>query len=310
MSNFAHNPPKARQLTGWLLDGAGNRFIVLERSAIVPWFDQIPLLAPSLCHLWDPPAEGVIVVDAVDDLHLVMDFWNPDGSTGMMCGNGGRCAALFAIHQQLLPSAQSQFTLRVNENSYLIERLTANTFRLQFPPITRLQYPLSLPLFGHSVPAGFVDNGSEHLVLWYPDVAPLFPQAASFETFPLDQLVPPIWAHPLFQERKVNVNLVLPLDATTLRIRTFERGVNAETAACGTGAIAAAAVTASRNGERKEKRYTVIPPSGDPLSVDLQIQNHTMIPALAGSATLVAAAEFTIENGTVHPVRFIPSNTA
>jgi len=227
----------------------------------------------------------------------------------MMCGNGGRCAALFAIHQQLVSSQQFRFTLQVNKIAYSIERLAANTFRLQFPPITQLRYPLLLSLFGQSVATGFVDNGSEHLVLWYPDVAPLFPKAPSFEAFPLDQLVPPIWTHPLFQERKVNINLVLPVDSGTLKIRTFERGVNAETAACGTGAIAAAAVTASQHGEHKEKRYTVIPPSGDPLVVDLQIRNHTVIPALTGSATFVAAVAFAIENGTVHPVRFISLNT-
>ncbi len=294
---------KVSPIRCWLLSGAGNRFVLIDREAIAPWASELPALVPQLCQLWTPPAEGVILLGDRQGNRFVMEFWNPDGTTGMMCGNGGRCAALYVAHTYgEMPATQMQ--LVVGGESYTVRRLSTHSFQLDFPPLRQVDPSVVVELAGHSVAATYVDNGADHLVLWLAELQRLSPAFRDFHHIPWEQLVPPLWEHPRFRQRKVNVNVAMPVAPGVLHFRTFERGVNAETAACGTGAVAvavAAALSAGSNG-LDERVYTLLPPSQHWLTVRLRFQQGRIIPSLEGDARLHGFVDVKIERRSVCPI--------
>jgi diaminopimelate epimerase len=164
-----------------------------------------------------------------------MDFYNPDGTTGMLCGNGARCAAQAARQYGYATANTVRFEVlgAINTAEFLPNGSTRVFF--QDPIVIRLNF--SIPLQEKDVTVSYVDLGSQHVVV--------FCDGLDIEKLNVEQLGSLFRWHPAFAPIGANANFIeVRKDGagTYLRIRTFERGVEGETLACGTGCMSSAIV--------------------------------------------------------------------
>lgn len=242
--------------------GAGNRFVIVDGRQLAiaaPWDT---LLVSRLCkrvNLAD--AEGVLVLRDSDTTKAACryDFYNPDGSTGVMCGNGARCAVRHAV----LAGDLQKNTIDLGLNGRVFNARLVGDDRVA----------LRLPLF-HELRLidawTYVDVGSRHVVV---DARDLVASVDEFDRFDLHRFAND---NLNFYREKVgivslNLNIAYPIDGeNTIHLRTYENGVFNETQACGTGAVSTAVAFWTRNVIR-QATIEIVPTSGRVLTVHLDL---------------------------------------
>jgi len=208
------------------MHGAGNDFVAFDARVLEsPLRDEI---VRALCdRRRGIGADGVLVVTPVSATHLRVDYLNRDGGPAF-CGNGTRCAVRFARDRNLLEEhaivLAGSLTLRVVDQ--------AGAVRVEMPEPVLDASPLALAPFDGSLDEGWrVRVGVPHLVVRVVDT----------ESVDVARRGALLRQAPFLGAEGANVNFVEERGPSRLRVRTFERGVEAETLACGTGAVAAAA---------------------------------------------------------------------
>ena len=220
---------RGQRVEFWKMNGAGNDFIILNNLAEKLPESAFPALARRLCerHL-SIGADGLIVVDAAQDRgDYRMRFYNSDGSLGEMCGNGARCVCRYGCETGLAGEKQTVETtagivtgVRITERLYRV--------RLNDPSVVKLNCPVEVD--GTAWPCSYVELGNPgipHAVIPYPGLR----QADETQ---LRELGRRLRHHPAFS-KGANVNFYELTGEDTLWERTFERGVEDFTYACGTG---------------------------------------------------------------------------
>jgi diaminopimelate epimerase len=233
------------------MSGAGNDFLVLDREAshslggdLVGWVRRVCRRGLSV------GADGVLLVEPAGPERVRVRFYNPDGSPAF-CGNGSRCAARFA-HSRGFAGPSMVLETAIGE---LPAEILGERVRLELPP-PRETGPRTLEWPGERLDGRGIDSGVPHFVVWTGSVA----------RAPLESWGPRVRSHPAFGEAGTNLDLVARLEDGALAIRTWERGVEGETLACGSGALAAAHASRLEGGPQS---VTVLPASGVPLTVSL-----------------------------------------
>lgn len=240
------------------MNGAGNDFVLVDNRA-----GKISLTTGQIVRLCDRHrgvgADGVmmLVPARTGKADWAWDFYNSDGSVADMCGNGARC---FARYVQKAAGKNRDFTFEtaagVIAASFAGELVTVN---LTKPKDLKLNQTVSLstgPATIHSL-----NTGVPHAVQYVPDA----------DKAMVLQLGPEIRRHAHFGPRGTNVNFVQVLGTNHIRVRTFERGVEGETLACGTGVSAAAMITARVHGFTSPVKVQV--QGGDQLQVSFAEAN-------------------------------------
>lgn len=226
----------------WYMNGAGNDFMVIDARG--QQIDFSPL-ALELCKLTG--ADGFMAVDYSEIADFKLHFYNSDGSRGEMCGNGSRCICRFAYENGIAGE-----TMTVETDAGLVSgaRLSENRYRV------RLNNPsvLDLNRKGSVAYVELGDPGVPHAVMEVPGLRWEMGDA-------LRDQAQQLRFDPAFP-KGANVNLYTWLDETTVRILTFERGVEDYTLACGTGS-ASTAVTLWAQGKLPGGRLTVKNRGGD-----------------------------------------------
>lgn len=204
--------------------GAGNDFILIDdRAPSFPLNDQ--KLVQQLCHRkFGIGADGLILLQTDSTADFRMRIFNCDGSEAESCGNGLRCLMRF-ISDLGLP--QKPYTIatanRIVHAEFLGEKIS-----IQMGPARDLRLHLKIDEWTvHSV-----DTGVPHAVLFVSDL----------EKVDLKTIGPYLRHHPTFQPRGTNVNIASQQSDGSFRVRTFERGIEGEVLACGTGALAVGAI--------------------------------------------------------------------
>jgi len=270
----------------WIMSGAGNRFVVVNGSDL-PLGCDLAALSLHICSPSHPHGgvDGLIIVGAAPDtsVDFEMVYYNRDGSTGMMCGNGGRCAARFAVdHAIASDPANIRF---VNAGiRYRAER-TMLGYKVFFPEPRSFKLRFKIPLIGDMRFCHFADVGTPHAVLFVDELGD--PRLKHVSQLDLDVWGPPVRHYDEFGPGGANANFVeVAEDRSAILLRTFERGVERETGACGTGAISSAIVAAVLRGLAPPIAVTVT--SGRTLWVDFRIvNNHVEDLSLEGDAELL-----------------------
>jgi diaminopimelate epimerase len=211
------------------MHGAGNDFIVVDDRALVFPADDLSFLARIGSRRTGVGCDGIILIQPSETADLRMRFFNPDGSEAGMCGNGARCFARRAFE---LGAAPAQMEIETQAGMVQAEVLE-DQIRLILTEPTDLRFDLDA---GLDQPVDFVNTGVPHAVVRVEELAGLN----------LPRLGSALRHHELFAPNGTNVNFVKVEQDATLTMRTYERGVEAETLACGTGAAAAALVAARR----------------------------------------------------------------
>ena len=214
------------------MNGAGNDFVLIDNRT-----QTIQLSRAQIASLCDRHrgigADGLILLKPPlsRDADWAWDFYNSDGSTGEMCGNGARCFARF-VQARTGQSADFKFQ---TEAGIISARFEGERVRVSLTPPANLSLDEKLALSDGKLTVHSLNTGVPHAVLFVPNADQAMVQ----------QLGPEIRWHSRFAPKGTNVNFVQVLEPGHIRVRTFERGVEGETLACGTG-VTASALIASR----------------------------------------------------------------
>ncbi len=211
------------------MHGAGNDFVMLDARDLAgrPALDKVRIAA--LCHRRKGVgADGLIIVGADADADIRMTYYNADGGEAEMCGNGARCTVAFAHRRGLVGSRCTVATVAGTLTGVVHGPAD---IEVGLPPYGDLE--LDVPVSGSPFPAHHTCNtGVPHLIVPVDDV----------DTVDVDPYGRMLRFHERFAPAGVNVDWISRGDDGLWHLRTYERGVEAETLACGTGASAAAAV--------------------------------------------------------------------
>lgn len=262
----------------WKMSGSGNDFIVIDhRKALIP-ADQVKAFVAAVCRRgMSVGADGVILVESSEKATYRWHYYNADGGEVQMCGNGSRCVARFAYLQGIAPA---QHTIETQVGLLQADVMGNGRVRVRLPDSSGLRLNLSVEIDGVAYPAHFVNTGVPHVVYFVDEVA----------TADVVHLGRATRYHSAFAPQGTNANFVERINSRTLAIRTYERGVEDETLACGTGAVAAGIVAAARG--LATAPVTVQTRSGIPLGVDFkQLPDRVTDLFLEGDARLVYKGE-------------------
>ncbi|MCC5877832.1 MAG: diaminopimelate epimerase [Candidatus Sumerlaeia bacterium] len=263
------------------LDGAGNDFVGLDmRLNGLPTPTEMARLVRRLCHRQHGVgADGVLAIlpPSSEKSHFVMAYFNADGSRGEMCGNGARCAVVLAHHLGMTPSDEIHF--ETDAGPYSAD-LVEGGARIAFPDIGVL--PREVSLTGSARPvekADFLLCGVPHAIVFVEE---------DLDLVEVDQCGRATRHDPAFAPAGTNVNFAQVREPGTIHVRTYERGVEAETLACGTGSVATVCCHVWKKNLMGPQDWDVIPTGGEALNITLEstgsgFQNIT----LAGPARIV-----------------------
>lgn len=213
------------------MSGTGNDFILIDhRQRFLEGID-CSRLAKAICRRnFSVGADGLILIEPSEVADFSWRFFNADGSVAEMCGNGARCAARFAFKRGIAGKAMRFETL-----AGIIEASVADsTVKIGLTPPQDLRLGLSLDIDSADRVLHFVNTGVPHVVHFVEDN----------NNTPVVKWGKAIRMHKRFQPAGTNANFVEVTGKNALSVRTYERGVEDETMACGTGATAAAVVAA------------------------------------------------------------------
>lgn len=283
-------------LTVQHMSGAGNSFVVIDDRSAATSLTTIQTLVPSLCNrvaLTMKAAEGVIVLSDISAGVATSTFFNPDGSTDAMCGNGGRCLVRFALDNGAKLDARKQLMFTMAGIVYNAKVSNEGIICVDFPPPVEERDLLTEDVPELPARGTYVNVGSDHVVI---DTRLLATTTTHLADLPLRDIALPI-RHSLAFPRGTNVNLATVVNRDTIHMRTFERGVEGETGACGTGAISTA-IALWRTGVVDDD-VTLVPTSGRPLRVIIQHHNDAISRVtLCGDAVYDAeSSQFDISTG-------------
>ncbi len=203
-------------------EGTGNDFIILDNRG--GKYNGIATeTVKKLCHRkFGIGADGLMLMNTKEGYDFEMIYFNADGSSSTMCGNGGRCMVQFAYD---LGIHQYTYTFFAVDSEYVAEIEKNNDIKLKMKDVTEVDYHS-----GYSL----LNTGSPHFVTFASDV----------ENIDVMETGREIRYSKAFAEKGINVNFVENIDEETISVRTYERGVEDETLSCGTGVTAAALMAA------------------------------------------------------------------
>ena len=265
------------------MTGAGNDFVVIDnRSARIT---RGSALARKLCdRRWGIGADGLLLLERSRRGAYRMMYYNADGSYGGMCGNGGRCIALYAVKKRIAPRRHSFEALK---HIYDVRVVSESDVSLWMKDPVDLRMNLMLPIQGKRINVSYVNTGSPHVVI---PIRNLRGRGLSLDTLDVQSLGREIRYHKAFHPLGTNVNFIEMVSGKRLKIRTYERGVEAETLACGTGSVASAIIGSSLFD--MSLPITILPKSRSPLVVDFERKGGLPVDVtLQGPAKIVYSGE-------------------
>jgi diaminopimelate epimerase len=234
------------------MSGSGNDFILVDnrRGAVGPAAG--PALARRLCtRRFSVGADGLILIERSREADFRWRFFNADGSEPAMCGNGGRCAARFAHLKGIAPAR-----MRFETGAGLIRaEVKGDRVKLQLPLPFGYRERVPLEAGGRKLAPGFLVVGVPHAVL----------RVERLDEVPVAELGRTLRHHPAFGPEGTNVNFFRVEGPRRVAVRTYERGVEGETMACGTGSVATALVAAAAG--LVKSPVTVVTRGGEELTV-------------------------------------------
>jgi diaminopimelate epimerase len=256
------------------MNGAGNDFILIDNRA-----GDIQLNRNQIARLCDRHrgigADGILLLEgASDHADFRMRYFNADGGEAEMCGNGARCFARFA---NKVAEKKGKISLETPAGLIAAE-LTGDFVTLQMTEPTGLRLNINLPVASKTLPVHFINSGVPHVVI----------PVTRIDDVDVRREGAAIRHHEMFSPNGANVNFIEKRGPSKIAIRTYERGVEDETLACGTGIVASALIFAAT--ENVSSPINVLARGGDELQVDFKKAG-----AQFKNVTLTGPAEFVFE---------------
>lgn len=234
------------------MNGTGNDFIIIDnRNGLIKDEDMGRFVKRACRRRESVGADGVIFVSKSEHYDFRWRYFNADGGEAEMCGNGGRCVSRFAFLKGIAGSKMISETLA----GPIPAEVNGRTVKILMPPAKGLSRDIKIEHRQGWKSVDFINTGVPHVVV----------QVEELSNHPVKEHGSYIRRHGLFSPEGTNANFMKITGPHKLEIRTYERGVEDETLACGTGSIACALVSSFRG--MVDSPVTVKTRSGEDLTI-------------------------------------------
>jgi len=244
------------------MSGSGNDFIIIDNRRGMVREDPAALARRLCARRTAVGADGLVLLEEDPEVDFAWRFHNSDGSEAEMCGNAARCSARLAVEWGMAPEELSFRT----KAGIIKARVMGRRVRVELTRPFDLKPKMVLAVGERILEAGYINTGVPHVVIFVNDLEAADPGETG----------PAVRYHQKFAPVGTNVNFVEVRGSGSLGVRTYERGVEAETLACGTGVAAAALISSLwgftrppvevqvRSGELLVIDFTPNPEASDP----------------------------------------------
>ncbi|GBD91602.1 diaminopimelate epimerase [bacterium BMS3Abin04] len=283
-----------KKITFTKMAGAGNDFIVIDKK-INPYFNAESGLVGKLCkRRTGIGADGLITLHDEDEFDFSMNYFNSDGSSGALCGNGARCIIKYAYITERLNSSETKFLFNDEIFTGIIHNKSEIEFNLHSPNEIRRNFYIELD--NRKLKVNYVNVGTPHVVIKISDIPKELDNNSSFfddiEDVPVYELGRKVRYHKEFAPEGVNVNFI-DVKNGSLLIRTYERGVEEETLSCGTGAVSSAIIVYLNEGINPPVKLLTLSKEYLTVNFDLSDNKFNKL-SLTGNAQVIYNGEFLI----------------
>lgn len=261
--------------------GAGNDFIVIDHCRNL----NLKKLAVAMCsRTTGIGADGLLILDKSQKADYRMRIMNADGSEAEMCGNGARCLAAYILKTT---SAKKKEINLETLAGLVSAKVNGKLIQIHLSRPQQYQPDIPLTVHGQQIKVSYIDTGVPHTIVYVDGLD-------NIEVATIGRTIR--W-HTKFAPRGTNVDFVEQLKDHLIKVRTFERGVEAETRACGTGGVASAIVTylkAHPNIKtKKDARMNVLTASKEILKITFDIRHGEITHVrLTGTAKFIARGQY------------------
>ncbi len=264
------------------LEGAGNDFVLIDNRVYkISSTNLLKTLARKMCdRKLGAGADGLLVLERSKVADVRMRIFNADGSEAEMCGNGARC---FAYDFSRKNKALNNFSVALETKAGIVKaRVFKDNVKINMTRPKGLKLDIPLNVSGRVIKVNFINTGVPHAVIF----------VQGLDKIDVKTVGPEIRNHRYFAPAGTNVNFVEVLNRDSVRIRTYERGVEDETLACGTGSVAAALITSIKITENIDK-INVHTAGGEILKISFEKSKNSFSDVwLEGRARLVYRGEY------------------
>ena len=285
------------------MQGSGNDFVVID-AAGAKKFTDLAKLAQEICHRkYGIGADGVLFMEKTNRADIRMRIFNADGSEAQMCGNGARCAALWVSEKRRSQSEK----LKIETKAGIIEALViegdtrpnrkgrcaafCGTVKIKLTDPQDMKLDLHVVVHGKDLEVDFINTGVPHAVIEVEDI----------EKIKVKDIGRAIRRHEAFRPAGTNVDFIKVANNGNVLVRTYERGVEDETLACGTGSVASAIIaTLNTGGESIDRpgvshKVFVETKSGETLTVYFKASKKKITDVwLEGKAQIVFTGSYAV----------------
>lgn len=265
------------------MSGTGNDFVIIDnRTARIPRDEQQDLARKICRRMFSVGADGLIFIEESTVADFGWNFYNADGSVAEMCGNGSRCAARFAYRHNIAGKKMKLETLAGIVEAEICEEEDIVRVKMTRPFDFRLD--ISLQIGDEERPVAYVNTGVPHAVIFVQE-----------DDVPVKTWGRMVRFHEVFEPKGANANFVKLLPDGKLKVRTYERGIEGETMACGTGAVASALFASILKGV--DSPVEVVTSGGDVLTILFDLHDGPVAENifLQGPTRLICTGNLTAE---------------
>jgi diaminopimelate epimerase len=218
------------------MSGCGNDFIIIDnRNSVIDEKERTSFIVGICRRKMSVGADGVILIEKSDAVDFKWRFYNADGSEAEMCGNGARCVARFAYLNGIAGLEMAFETLAGIVSASVSE---TGQVKIKMTAPVNLHIDRQIVLTSGTYAIGSVNTGVPHAVMVVDNI----------QDVPVTEMGREIRFHPDFAPAGTNANFISVRPDHIVSIRTYERGVEDETLACGTGCVASALITSCKFG--------------------------------------------------------------
>ena len=243
---------KSKMIEFYKMSGSGNDFIIIDNRDLSLNVGSLPDFARAVCRRQiSVGADGVVIIEPSNTADFKWQFFNSDGSVAEMCGNAARCVAHLAFLKGIAGEKLSFETIA----GIVTAEVRENVPKVKLTDPSPVNLDKKIVIDGREFVLDIIDTGVPHAVTFTDNVE-------SVDVFEWGRK---IHRHECFQPRGTNANFAAVLGRHKMKVRTYERGVEDETLACGTGAVAAVLAAASRG--LVDSPVDVIVQSGETLRI-------------------------------------------